>query len=159
MYPIFRWVAISGSSIATSTCLALSAVAQSTPPPGVTIPPTASLNFRQLIARTPTSEFAFLLSLDLTGGCHTWGCIGFFLFLLSENSVAKLKQKCWTQHFCFKLFAHANPESRLLNRRSRLRHPLNFSWRKGKLAARKRFLLFSTLSAVLNPIICAPESI
>ena len=41
MYPILRWVAISGSSMATSACLALSAVAQSTPPPGVTIPPNA----------------------------------------------------------------------------------------------------------------------
>lgn len=40
MYPIFRWVAISGSCIATLACLALSAIAQS-PPPGVTIPPTA----------------------------------------------------------------------------------------------------------------------
>jgi hemolysin activation/secretion protein len=41
----------------------------------------------------------------------------------------------------------------------RLRHPLNFSWRKRQLAARKRSLLFSTLSAVLSQIISAPESI
>ena len=41
MYPINRWVVISGSSIATSTCFTLSAIAQSAPPPGVTIPPNA----------------------------------------------------------------------------------------------------------------------
>jgi len=41
MYPINRWITISSSSIATSTCIALSAIAQSAPPPGVTIPPNA----------------------------------------------------------------------------------------------------------------------
>jgi hemolysin activation/secretion protein len=49
MYPIFRWVAISGSSIATSTCIALSAIAQSAPPPGVTIPPSAPEAIEQTI--------------------------------------------------------------------------------------------------------------
>lgn len=55
MYPIFRWVAISGSSIATPTCLALSAVAQSTPPPGVTIPPTAPDAVEQTIPKPSSS--------------------------------------------------------------------------------------------------------
>ena len=41
MHKMFRWVAISGSSIATSTCFTLSAIAQSPPPPGITIPPSA----------------------------------------------------------------------------------------------------------------------
>jgi len=49
MYPIFRWVAISGSSIATSTCFTLSAIAQSAPPPGVTIPPSAPDAIEQTI--------------------------------------------------------------------------------------------------------------
>lgn len=49
MYPIFRWVAISGSSIATSTCITLSAIAQSAPPPGVTIPPSAPEAIEQTI--------------------------------------------------------------------------------------------------------------
>jgi len=55
MYPIFRWVAISGSSITTSACLALSAVAQSTPPPGVTIPPTAPDAVEQTIPKPSES--------------------------------------------------------------------------------------------------------
>jgi hemolysin activation/secretion protein len=55
MYPIFRWVAISGSSIATSACLALCAVAQSTPPPGVTIPPTAPDAVEQTIPKPSES--------------------------------------------------------------------------------------------------------
>jgi hemolysin activation/secretion protein len=55
MYPIFRWVAISGSSIATSACLTLSAVAQSTPPPGVTIPPTAPDAVEQTIPKPSES--------------------------------------------------------------------------------------------------------
>jgi len=49
MYPIFRWVAISGSSIATSTSITLSAIAQSAPPPGVTIPPSAPEAIEQTI--------------------------------------------------------------------------------------------------------------
>lgn len=55
MYPIFRWVAISGFCIATPTCLALSAVAQSTPPPGVTIPPTAPGAVEQTIPNPSAS--------------------------------------------------------------------------------------------------------
>jgi len=55
MYPIFRWSAISGSSITTSACLALSAVAQSTPPPGVTIPPTAPDAVEQTIPKPSES--------------------------------------------------------------------------------------------------------
>jgi hemolysin activation/secretion protein len=55
MYPIFRWVAISGSCIATPTCLALSAVAQSTPPPGVNIPPTAPDAVEQTIPKPSES--------------------------------------------------------------------------------------------------------
>jgi len=49
MYPIFRWVAISGSCIATSACLTLSAIAQSAPPPGVTILPSAPEAIEQTI--------------------------------------------------------------------------------------------------------------
>jgi hemolysin activation/secretion protein len=49
MYPIFRWVAISGSSIATLACFTLSAIAQSAPPPGVTIPPSAPEAIEQTI--------------------------------------------------------------------------------------------------------------
>ncbi|NJS12984.1 MAG: ShlB/FhaC/HecB family hemolysin secretion/activation protein [Microcoleus sp. CSU_2_2] len=49
MYKMFRWVAISGSCIATPTCLALSAIAQSAPPPGVTIPPNAPEAIEQTI--------------------------------------------------------------------------------------------------------------
>ncbi|MEC4984691.1 MAG: ShlB/FhaC/HecB family hemolysin secretion/activation protein [Oscillatoria sp. PMC 1068.18] len=41
MYLILRITTIFGSCMATLTCLALNAVAQSTSPPGVTIPPTA----------------------------------------------------------------------------------------------------------------------
>jgi len=55
MYPIFRWVAISGSCLATQTCLALSAVAQSTPPDGVTIPPTAPDAVEQTIPKPSES--------------------------------------------------------------------------------------------------------
>jgi hemolysin activation/secretion protein len=55
MYPIFRWVAVSGSCKATSACLALSAVAQSTPPPGVTIPPTAPDAVEQTIPKPSES--------------------------------------------------------------------------------------------------------
>ncbi len=46
---MFRWVAISGSSIATSTCITLSASAQSAPPPGVTIPPSTPDAIEQTI--------------------------------------------------------------------------------------------------------------
>jgi len=49
MYPIFRWVVISGSCIATSACFTLSAIAQSAPPPGVTIPPSAPEAIEQTI--------------------------------------------------------------------------------------------------------------
>jgi len=55
MYPIFRWVAISGSCIATPTCLALSAVAQSTAPPGINIPPTAPDAVEQTIPKPSES--------------------------------------------------------------------------------------------------------
>lgn len=55
MYPINRWVAILGSGIATSACLTLSAVAQSTPPPGVTIPPTAPGAVEQTIPKPSSS--------------------------------------------------------------------------------------------------------
>jgi hemolysin activation/secretion protein len=55
MYPIFRWVSISGSWITTSACLTLSAVAQSTPPPGVTIPPTAPDAVEQTIPKPSES--------------------------------------------------------------------------------------------------------
>ncbi len=55
MYPILKWVAISGSSMATPACLALSAVAQSTPPPGVTIPPTAPDAVEQTIPKPSES--------------------------------------------------------------------------------------------------------
>lgn len=55
MYPIFRWVAISGSYIATSAGLALSAAAQSTPPSGVTIPPTAPDAIEQTIPKPSDS--------------------------------------------------------------------------------------------------------
>lgn len=55
MYPILRWVAISSSCMATSACLALSAVAQSTPPPGVTIPPTAPDAVEQTIPKPSES--------------------------------------------------------------------------------------------------------
>lgn len=40
-YPICRWAAISGNCLATWLYLIPSAIAQSTPPPGVTVPPTA----------------------------------------------------------------------------------------------------------------------
>lgn len=55
MYSIFRWVAISGSCIATPTCLALCAVAQSTPPSGITIPPTAPGAVEQTIPKPSES--------------------------------------------------------------------------------------------------------
>ncbi len=55
MYPINRWVAISGSGIATSACLTLSAVAQSTPPAGVTIPPTTPDAVEQTIPNPSSS--------------------------------------------------------------------------------------------------------
>jgi hemolysin activation/secretion protein len=55
MYPIPRWVAISGSCIATSACLTLNAMAQSTPPPGVTIPPTAPDAVEQTIPKPSES--------------------------------------------------------------------------------------------------------
>jgi len=54
-YPIFRWVAIANSCIATPTCLALCAVAQSTAPPGVTIPPTAPDAVEQTIPKPSES--------------------------------------------------------------------------------------------------------
>ncbi|MBD2006949.1 MULTISPECIES: ShlB/FhaC/HecB family hemolysin secretion/activation protein [Cyanophyceae] len=59
MYLIPRWVAISGSSITTSACLTLSAVAQSTPPPGVTIPPTAPDAVEQTIPKPSESPRPF----------------------------------------------------------------------------------------------------
>lgn len=55
MYPIFRWVAVSGSCIATSVYLALSAVAQSTAPPDVNIPPTAPDAVEQTIPQPSES--------------------------------------------------------------------------------------------------------
>ncbi|HEY9600228.1 MAG TPA: ShlB/FhaC/HecB family hemolysin secretion/activation protein [Allocoleopsis sp.] len=55
MYSILGWVGISGSCLATSACLALSAVAQSTPPPGVTIPPTAPDAVEQTIPKPSES--------------------------------------------------------------------------------------------------------
>lgn len=55
LYPILRGVAISSSCIATPTCLALCAIAQSTPPPGVTIPPTAPGAIEQTIPRPSES--------------------------------------------------------------------------------------------------------
>lgn len=54
-YQIRRWMVIASSSIATSASLALSAVAQSTPPAGVTIPPTAPGTIEQTIPR-PTES-------------------------------------------------------------------------------------------------------
>ncbi len=59
MYPIFRWVAISCSCIATPTCLTLSAIAQSTPPAGVTIPPTAPDAVEQTIPKPSESPRPF----------------------------------------------------------------------------------------------------
>ena len=59
MYPIFRWVAISCSCIATSTCVTLSAIAQSTPPAGVTIPPTAPDAVEQTIPKPSESPRPF----------------------------------------------------------------------------------------------------
>ncbi|MEH1846674.1 MAG: hypothetical protein V7L25_17175, partial [Nostoc sp.] len=47
--------AISGSCMATSACLALSAMAQSTPPPGVTIPPSAPDAVEQTIPKPSES--------------------------------------------------------------------------------------------------------
>lgn len=55
MCPIFRWVAISGSCIATPTCFALSAIAQSTPPSGITIPLTAPDAVEQTIPKPSDS--------------------------------------------------------------------------------------------------------
>lgn len=52
---MFRWVVISGSSITTSASLSLYAVAQSTPPPGVNIPPTAPGTVEQTIPKPSTS--------------------------------------------------------------------------------------------------------
>lgn len=49
------WVAISSSCMATSACLSLSAVAQSTPPPGVTIPSTAPDAVEQTIPKPSES--------------------------------------------------------------------------------------------------------
>ncbi|MFB2895406.1 ShlB/FhaC/HecB family hemolysin secretion/activation protein [Aerosakkonemataceae cyanobacterium BLCC-F50] len=55
MYPINKWVVISGTCIATPTCLTLSAIAQSTPPSGITIPPTAPDAIEQIIPRPSQS--------------------------------------------------------------------------------------------------------
>ncbi|HEY9653423.1 MAG TPA: ShlB/FhaC/HecB family hemolysin secretion/activation protein [Coleofasciculaceae cyanobacterium] len=44
-----KWIAISGSNLATFVGLALGAVAQSTPPPGVTIPPNTPNTIEQTI--------------------------------------------------------------------------------------------------------------
>ncbi|GAP94254.1 ShlB/FhaC/HecB family hemolysin secretion/activation protein [Leptolyngbya sp. NIES-2104] len=52
---MLKWVSISGSCVATSACLALNAMAQSTPPPGVTIPPTAPDRIEQTIPRPSES--------------------------------------------------------------------------------------------------------
>ena len=55
MYPINRWVVILSSCMATSVCLGLSAVAQSLPPPGVTIPPNAPDAVEQTIPKPSES--------------------------------------------------------------------------------------------------------
>ena len=55
MYLTLKWVAFSGSCITTSTCLTLRTVAQSTPPPGVTIPPTAPDAVEQTIPEPSSS--------------------------------------------------------------------------------------------------------
>lgn len=55
MYLINRWVTISGFGIATPTCFTLSAIAQSTPPAGVTIPPTAPDAIEQTIPKPSES--------------------------------------------------------------------------------------------------------
>lgn len=49
VYQILRWIAIAGASIATKASLATNAVAQSTPPAGVTIPPTTPDTIEQII--------------------------------------------------------------------------------------------------------------
>ena len=51
MYSILKWAAISGSCLATLVCLALSAIAQSTPPPGVSIPSTTPSEVEQTIPK------------------------------------------------------------------------------------------------------------
>ncbi len=56
MYPQLRWLVISGSSIATVAGIALSAVAQSTPPPGVTLPPTTPDTVEQTIPNPSQSS-------------------------------------------------------------------------------------------------------
>ncbi|WP_413166792.1 ShlB/FhaC/HecB family hemolysin secretion/activation protein [Capilliphycus salinus ALCB114379] len=53
MYLILTWVAISGSCLAAPACFSLDEVAQSAPPPGVTIPPTAPDAVEQTIPKPP----------------------------------------------------------------------------------------------------------
>ncbi len=53
IYPICRWAAISGNCIVTWLCLTPSAIAQSTPPPGATIPPTAPEAVEQTLLQQP----------------------------------------------------------------------------------------------------------
>lgn len=55
IYPILKWAIASGSCLATWVCLALSAMAQSTPPPGVTIPPTTPNAVEQTIPKPSQS--------------------------------------------------------------------------------------------------------
>ncbi len=51
MYRVLRWSAISGSCLTTSVCFAFSAMAQSAPPPGITVPPTAPGAVEQTIPK------------------------------------------------------------------------------------------------------------
>ncbi len=55
MYLIIKWAAISGSCLAAWVCLALGAIAQSTPPADVNIPPTAPDAVEQTIPK-PTQS-------------------------------------------------------------------------------------------------------
>ena len=54
-YEILRWVAIASSSTATLAVIAASVVAQSVPPPGVTIPPTVPGKIEQTIPQPSES--------------------------------------------------------------------------------------------------------
>ncbi len=55
MYLVLKWATISGSCLTTWGCLTLSAMAQSVPPPGVTIPPTAPDAVEQTIPKPSES--------------------------------------------------------------------------------------------------------
>ena len=55
VYRILRWMAIAGSSVVTLASLAQSVFAQSTPPAGVTIPPTAPDKIEQTLPKPPES--------------------------------------------------------------------------------------------------------